>query len=215
MEIYQGAIERKFAVNNSTRTLEGYGAVFSNVDSYGDVIRPGAFAKSLAAHIAAGTAPAMLFNHRAIDLPIGVWTSLEEDANGLKMEGSFLDTTAGTDAYKCVKAGAISGLSIGFIVTAFDVERDGDVLRRFITEVDLIEVSVVNFPANDLARVESVKMIANATSADEAETALIEVVEPVAPDTAPTEDAEAKYKKTVIDAVNKLILEIKMEKYVR
>lgn len=139
------------------RSFEGYGAVFGNIDSYDDIIAPGAFAASIAEHKAAGSFPAMLWNHDAMAMPIGVWTSFEEDEHGLKMSGVFLDTVAGRDAYTIAKAGAVTGLSIGYIVTASEIEkRDGKTVR-VITEVKLIEVSLVTFPANDLARVDDVK----------------------------------------------------------
>lgn len=152
--------EVKFAPptdDTSVREFSGYGAVFGNVDSYDDIIAPGAFAASIAEHKAAGTMPVMLWNHDAMAMPIGVWTSFEEDDYGLKMSGAFLDTVAGRDAYMIAKAGAVTGLSIGYIVTASEIEkRDGKTVR-VITEVKLIEVSLVTFPANDLARVDDVK----------------------------------------------------------
>ncbi|WP_236697151.1 HK97 family phage prohead protease [Sphingomonas sp. Leaf257] len=46
--------------------FSGYGAVFGNVDSYGDVIAPGAFAKSLTEHQAAGTTPMMFLSKRPV-----------------------------------------------------------------------------------------------------------------------------------------------------
>ncbi|MGA1806499.1 HK97 family phage prohead protease [Sphingobium sp. WW5] len=152
--------EVKFAPptdDTSVREFGGYGAVFSNIDSYDDIIAPGAFAASIAEHKAAGTMPVMLWNHDAMAMPIGVWTGLEEDDHGLKMSGRFLDTVAGRDAYTIAKAGAVTGLSIGYFVTASEIEkRDGKAVR-VITEVKLIEVSLVTFPANDLARVDDVK----------------------------------------------------------
>ncbi|RSU72269.1 HK97 family phage prohead protease [Sphingomonas sp. S-NIH.Pt3_0716] len=139
------------------RSFEGYGAVFSNIDSYDDIIAPGAFAASIAEHKAAGTMPVMLWNHDAMAMPIGLWTSFDEDDYGLKMSGVFLDTVAGRDAHTIAKAGAVTGLSIGYFVTASEIEkRDGKTVR-VITEVKLIEVSLVTFPANDLARVNDVK----------------------------------------------------------
>ncbi|MGA1849217.1 HK97 family phage prohead protease [Sphingobium sp. HT1-2] len=152
--------EVKFAPpidDTSVREFSGYGAVFSNIDSYDDIIAPGAFAASIAEHKAAGTMPVMLWNHDAMAMPIGVWTDLFEDDHGLKMSGRFLDTVAGRDAYTIARAGAVTGLSIGYIVTASELEkRDGKTVR-VITEVKLIEVSLVTFPANDLARVNDVK----------------------------------------------------------
>jgi HK97 family phage prohead protease len=149
-----GRIETKFAADDTaTGTMSGYGAVFGNVDSYGDIIAPGAFKDSLAQHKAEGTLPLMLLNHGLWDLPIGIWDSMEEDDIGLKVAGHFIDNIRGQDAYKTAKAGAITGLSIGFVVTDFEMRNN----NRIITGVQLIEVSLVTLPANDLARVSNVK----------------------------------------------------------
>ncbi|MDR6146140.1 HK97 family phage prohead protease [Sphingomonas sp. SORGH_AS870] len=152
---FAGKIEVKFAETEgaTARTFEGYGAVFNNVDQARDIIAPGAFSATLEEHKSAGTMPAMFFNHDAFALPIGVWTDLIEDSTGLKASGQFLDTTAGRDAYAAVKAGAVTGLSIGYIATGYEI--DGK--TRTITEAKLIEISVVTFPCNELARVASVK----------------------------------------------------------
>lgn len=143
---------------NGKMVFTGYGAVFGNVDSYGDVIAPGAFAKSLAEHQASGTAPMMFLNHDAFNsLPIGRWTDMVEDGYGLKITGELLDTTMGRDTYVALKAGAITGLSIGFYAKKFTVGTKADEPRRTLEEVELIEVSVVGLPANAKARVQAVK----------------------------------------------------------
>jgi HK97 family phage prohead protease len=152
------AVEVKFqATADETRSVEGYGAVFGNVDSYGDVIAPGAFAKSLAAHRAAGSMPAMLLSHNPDALPVGVWDEMAEDGHGLRVKGRLLDTTAGLDTYKALKAGAISGLSIGFRPVEYALRSKPEDPRRTLKSVDLLEVSIVGFPANRSARVTSVK----------------------------------------------------------
>lgn len=151
--------EFKFqASEGDEREVVGYGAVFGNVDSYGDVIAPGAFAKSLAA-IKAGEKPmpAMLLSHNPEALPVGVWTEMAEDGHGLRVKGRLLDTTQGIDTYKALKAGAITGLSIGFRPVEYALRSKPDEPRRTLRSVDLLEVSVVGFPANDKARVLSVK----------------------------------------------------------
>jgi len=151
--------EFKFqATEGDTREIVGYGAVFGNVDSYGDVIAPGAFAKSLAA-IQRGERPMppMLLSHNPEALPVGKWTEMSEDGHGLKVKGFLLDTNAGNDTYKALKAGAINGLSIGFRPIEYALRSKPDDPRRTLKAVDLMEVSVVGFPANDKARVVSVK----------------------------------------------------------
>lgn len=139
-------------------TFSGYGAVFGNVDSYGDVIAPGAFAKSLAASAVKGRMPALLWQHDS-DHPIGVWDVLQEDAKGLYVEGRLLvnDVPKAKEAHALLKAGALSGMSIGFmpVVSEWDDKQE----LRTLKEVDLWEVSLVTFPANDDARVSDVKSI--------------------------------------------------------
>lgn len=152
-------VQFKFATTDAgANSFNGYGAVFSNTDSYGDIIAKGAFAKTLADHKSAGTTPAMLLNHDFFSLPIGMWTDLAEDDRGLKVSGVFLTTQSGNDAYTAAKAGAITGLSIGYQVVAFDISRDDDGnIVRTINEVKLLEISLVTFPANTEARVADVK----------------------------------------------------------
>lgn len=135
--------------------LEGYGSVFGVRDDYDDVIAQGAYLESLKAHKAAGTMPAMLWQHDASQ-PIGVWLEMVEDSKGLRIKGQLaLDTTLGKEAYALVKLGAINGLSIGFIAKQWAYDRDTDV--RTLTELDLWEVSLVTFPANRQARVTGIK----------------------------------------------------------
>ncbi len=136
-------------------TVEGYGSVFGVKDSYDDVIEPGAFKASLMAHKAAGTMPAMLWQHDPSE-PIGVWSEMTEDTTGLKIKGKLaLETVRGREAHALLKMGALNGLSIGFVATAKSYnDRDG---TRTISAIDLWEVSLVTFPANQSARVTGVK----------------------------------------------------------
>jgi len=147
-------------------SFSGYGAVFGNIDSYGDVIEKGAFAKSLEEFKASGRWPAMLSQHggwgvTAKDMtPVGVWTKMEEDDHGLYVEGVLADTERGRELYTLMKMQprpAIDGMSIGFYCTdSYDEKADGETLRH-ITGIDLVELSLVTFPANGEARVGEVK----------------------------------------------------------
>lgn len=152
-----GLHEVKFAEKGEAMTIEGYGAVFGNVDAYGDVVAPGAFAKSLSEHKTNGTMPQMLLEHGISPLPIGVWKSMAEDGHGLKVEGEFLTTSLAIDAWKAAKAGAITGLSIGYRPTEFQMRSKPDDPRRLLKSVDLVEVSLVGRPANGKARVAQIK----------------------------------------------------------
>lgn len=153
-------------------TVEGYGSVFGVKDSYDDVIEPGAFKASLAAHKAAGSMPAMLWQHDS-EHPIGVWTEMSEDKTGLRVKGKLaMDTQRGAEAYALLKMGAITGLSIGFISKEWSYDRETEI--RTLTGIDLWEVSLVTFPANGSARVTSVKAadVAGITTIRQAEKAL-------------------------------------------
>lgn len=128
--------------------ITGYGSIFGNEDSYGDVIEPGAFKDSLASRM-----PKMLWQHDAWE-PIGRWTEAKEDDKGLILKGQITTKTSrGNDAYELIKDGALDGLSIGYRTR--DFEYNGD--TRYLKQVDLYEVSVVTMPANDKALVTSVK----------------------------------------------------------
>lgn len=153
--------------NGDTGTFTGYGSVFNVTDRGGDIVAPGAFAETLAAAKTAGRLPALLWQHRQAE-PIGVYTSMDEDAIGLRVEGKLaLKTARGAEAYELMKMGAISGLSIGYRVRDDSWDRVTGV--RTIKKADLIELSLVTLPMNDAARVASVKNIEDFESLAEIE----------------------------------------------
>lgn len=130
--------------------IEGYGSVFNNTDAYGDVVVKGAFVRSLGEHAEKKTAPAMLWQHNP-DWPVGKWVEVREDDRGLYMKGQFADTAQAKDVRTLARMGAITGMSIGFVPKKADYDKESDL--RMIRDVDLWEVSLVTFPANDQARV--------------------------------------------------------------
>jgi len=161
-------IELKFASSDDPKemTFEGYGAVFGNVDSYGDVIARGAFKQSLKDSKASNIWPAMLQQHggwgmSADDMmPIGVWTEMAEDDTGLLLKGKLAPTSRGIEMYTLMKMQprpAITGLSIGYVPIKFKISTKPDEPRRTLTEVKLVEISPVTFPANSKARIQSAK----------------------------------------------------------
>ena len=172
----QGREIRSFALSikatGDDGSVEGYGSVFGVRDNYDDVIASGAFAQTLKDHKSAGTMPAMLWQHDSCE-PIGVWTEMVEDGKGLKIKGKLaLDTVRGKEAHALLKMGALNGLSIGFVSKQWAYDRDTEV--RTLTEIDLWEVSLVTFPANEKARITGVKAadVAAVTTVRQAEKAL-------------------------------------------
>jgi len=173
-------LEVKFdPAGSETMSFDGYGAVFGNVDAYGDVIKSGSFSRYLADVKSGRTAwPMMLSQHGAAGLtaedmtPIGVWTDLAEDGHGLRVKGQLADTPRGREVYELLKMSprpALDGMSIGYIAKAWTPRTKPDEPKRTLTDIELVEISVVSRPANLLARVEGVKTIEDLASFREAE----------------------------------------------
>lgn len=136
-------------------TFEGYGSVFGVRDSYNEVVEPGAFVESLVKHKREGSKPLMLWQHNP-DEPVGVWEDMAEDKKGLWGRGRLLTGVRRADeALIMLKAGAIQGLSIGY--REIDTEPAENGGPRRLVKLDLLEVSIVSFPANRRARVDAVK----------------------------------------------------------
>ena len=185
-------------------TVEGYGSVFGVRDNYDDVIAKGAFIQSLKDHKAAGTMPAMLWQHDA-DKPIGVWTEMVEDEKGLRIKGQLaMETVKGKEAHALLKMGALNGLSIGFMSKEWSYDRETEV--RTLTAIDLWEVSLVTFPANEKARVTNVKASPDdVAKAIKHLTAAIKLHEAHMDGTEPTSDeSQMKMMKMMKDALSAL-----------
>lgn len=151
--------------NGDDGKFSGYGSVFGNTDAYDDVISQGAFAKSIAEK-----KPALLWQHRS-DQPIGVWDVVREDPKGLYVEGRLLTgkIAQATEAHELLKAGALNGLSIGYIPVSWEFRKESDTRLRILKEIDLWEISLVTFPANEMARVQGVKSVEGLNNFDDAE----------------------------------------------
>jgi len=164
-EAFYAPLEVKFADGGTPGAFEGYGAVFGNVDAYGDVIQKGAFKETLRDWNKSKKLPPMLSQHGGwmmsdMDaIPIGVWEAMSEDDTGLYVKGRLinLDTEDGKKLYGAMKEGALDGMSIGYRAKEFALGTKPDEPRRTLKKIDLFEVSVVTFPANGKARVASVK----------------------------------------------------------
>lgn len=121
----------------------GYAALFDRRDAGRDVIRRGAFARSLAER---GARLPLCWQHRP-DLRVGWIERAVEDARGLRVIAR-LDDAEGRAAL-ALRQGAIDGLSFGY--RARDFRRD--VKGRELTGIDLFEVSLVTHPMQHAARV--------------------------------------------------------------
>lgn len=126
----------------------GYASIFSRIDSGGDIVQPGAFAKSLAKRRGRIR---LLFQHDPKE-PVGIWEELREDAHGLFAAGRLVPGVERADALrKLIETRALDGLSIGFR-TVKASRQNG---QRLLHEIDLYEISIVTFPMMEEARIAS------------------------------------------------------------
>lgn len=162
-----GALQRRSfdleakATSDSAR-VTGYASVFNVVDSYGDMIAPGAFTRTLAAWKAKGRPVPVLWQHDTWN-PIGGDSDLIEDDHGLAVSAELVtEVEQAREALALARANILGGLSIGFSIprlasdgqpsTYYDDDTDVYVIR----EVKLWEYSLVTFPANEEATIDSV-----------------------------------------------------------
>ena len=126
----------------------GYAAIFDRIDRGGDVVRRGAFLRTLQDV----EAVPLLWQHKA-DSVLGMIEHLSEDKRGLRVIARIGDTADARRAARLVQAGQLSGLSFGYRVRG---AKSGDGCRE-LTELDLVEVSLVADPMQPRARVHAVE----------------------------------------------------------
>jgi len=139
-------------------TFKGYASVFGNVDSYGEVVEKGAFLESIARIKESGDPLPVLWQHNSAT-PIGGSDVLAEDDTGLLTEGWLMvnDIPQAKSAHALMQRRVVKGLSIGYYVEESSFNEKTGI--RTLKKLDLVEYSVVTFPANELAQVDSVKSI--------------------------------------------------------
>ncbi len=125
--------------------IEGYASLFGVEDLAGDVVRAGAFTRSLMRERNVG----MLLSHLGGRVA-GRWTTIREDGRGLFVRGLVAgETAAGAAALSQIREGRLDGLSIGFIARGWSPRV---VRGRELREIDLREISLVVSPMLESAR---------------------------------------------------------------
>ena len=137
--------------------FEGRAAAFENVDADGEIFDKGAFRRTIAHK--EGRIP-LLWQHDRTE-PVGWNRTISEDDHGLNVGGQLMiNCDRGCQAYEFIKTGigvgAQVGLSIGFRVPKGGDYRDDQGVRHF-REVELVEYSIVTFPANGQAHITNIK----------------------------------------------------------
>lgn len=151
-------IETKFDTDDGG-AIEGKAWEFAKPDRVGDMIEPAAF-KGAALPIP------MLFGHDHND-PVGVWEGLSEARGALHVKGRLLveDVARAREVRALVRSGAVRGLSIGFVTKKAAARAGGG---RTISNLELLEVSLVTLPMHPGARVTSAKSAVEALRVAEA-----------------------------------------------
>lgn len=143
--------------------FEAYASVFGNIDSYGDVVMPGAFADSLKEWAESGDFLPVLFGHNMSDPEYNIGHVLEavEDEKGLRVVAQLdLETPKGLATYRLLKGRRISQMSFAYdVLDAAPGTKDGvDVFE--LRTLKLYEVSVVPIGANQETEILAVKAAA-------------------------------------------------------
>jgi HK97 family phage prohead protease len=115
----------------------GYAAIFDRPDRGGDVVRAGAFERSLKR---GAKAVPLLWQHDPAR-PVGRIEYLKEDKRGLRVIARLSAGTAGREAAALLKEGTVAGLSFGYRVR----EARGETPRQ-LSDVELVEISLVTTP---------------------------------------------------------------------
>lgn len=161
-------------------TIDGYGAVFNSATtidswegSFDEVIAPGAFKKSLRERT-----PIMQFDHGHHpllgSLPLGRWTTAEEDTHGLHVIGRLSDNWLVEPVRDAIRDGGVTGMSFRFSVVRDEwTDKDGKKIRdedlpellwhgagdrgpilRTLKELRVTEVGPVTWPAYEATTVD-------------------------------------------------------------
>ena len=168
--------------------MEGFAATFGNVDLQDEMIRKGAFVKSIQEQVPAGNVPMMLkhfaFGGDIMDM-VGLVMDAEEDDFGLFFRGEFDGDDLSQEIRQKVVDKRIKKTSVGFQMISWEFMTIAGRTILVHTEAKFLEVTLTLRPANPFAAITSAK------SMDEVRDEMIEMmkllhVEPeqLTPDTA-------------------------------
>ena len=140
--------------------LEGYFSTYDETpDSYGDIIKPGAFTETIKNREESGHPFPLCFNHDFSAI-IGAVDSVKDTEKGPFIKAHFLDTQQAQDVRKMLQSGAIYQFSFAYDVLGAEKpteEQQSKGIWNVLTKLDVFEISVVTVPANQNAVVTEVK----------------------------------------------------------
>lgn len=137
-------------------TIEGYAAVWDNVDDQNEIIRRGSFTKSIEERVKVGDIKLMVKHFRdGGDVPdlIGTVVEAREDSHGLWFRAKLSKIKLAQDTRTLVGEGHVTGASVGFLPIKWNfMALDGKNVVELL-ENKLLEITITSRPANMLARV--------------------------------------------------------------
>jgi len=146
--------------DEASRKVAVYLSAFDQLDSDNDIIRRGAFTKSIKERGPGSTSNRQIafLRYHNWEMPIGKFLELSEDEKGLFAVGELGNSTLGADALADYQDGIIKEHSIGFQYIKDKVKFIDDPGLETggyyeITEVKLWEGSAVTFGANEFTNV--------------------------------------------------------------
>ena len=152
----------EFKVDEVKGIITGYASTFGNIDSYGDVIEPGAFDKTLVDEFGTGQVK-LLLNHNWYEVRdnVAIITDAKVDNYGLFIQAEYAidDKEMIEVIVPRIKKGIIDAFSIGFYVrdARYPDEDEHSEADRFIKDIKMREISIITFGANDKAKITAVK----------------------------------------------------------
>lgn len=141
--------------DSNSREFEAYANVKGVVDHALDKAMDGCYTKSVNNHRKNGTTPKMFWSHNPDALPLGKISHFEEDSKGLFFKGKLSNTAMGNDVYELAKDKAIDTFSIGYI--EIDSRWNSAGGYNELLELDIKEISWVNFACNEESRLQDIK----------------------------------------------------------
>jgi HK97 family phage prohead protease len=151
-----GITDAELKFDDQKMSFSGYASVFNSVDAVGDTVLPGAYKNTLD-----GRQRPIRMRDNHYGPVIGKWVEAREDGKGLFVKGELTPGhSIAADRYASLKHGAIDSLSIGYRVPEGGADRKDGI--RYLKQIDLIEISIVEEPAELGAKIQSVKNMAAA-----------------------------------------------------
>lgn len=145
------SLEMEIKADIEKRSFTGYASKFGNIDLHNDIIEQGAFKKTIQERMPKNMIK-VFWQHME---PIGMPKVLEEDSEGLYVEGNISKVQKGNEAIELMRDGVVDGMSIGYDVVKDEFDENHNIRR--LKELKLYEVSIVTWGANPEAGITNVK----------------------------------------------------------